>query len=72
MDPTANIEEQTRILASDTPDWARLADLVLALDEWLANGGFLPADYTPGALRIQRSDAVKAMQLAGVDSLLDG
>lgn len=50
MDPKANIEEQ-RALAYDLihggegdrlPTGERLAELVIALDEWRTNGGFDP------------------------------
>lgn len=53
MDPNANLEEQLRLanrLLSGRPasqrasrlDAARLAELVLALNEWIKKGGFLP------------------------------
>lgn len=48
MDPDANLDEQLRIVRrvndgkADTDDAYRLADLVEALDEWIACGGFLP------------------------------
>ena len=54
MDPDANIAEQrklaaallnkpTSIMANDAEDQGRrLAELVLALDEWLSKGGFPP------------------------------
>ena len=59
MDPDANIEEQLRIVASLTKnfdgrtmsgdqlsaDVIRLCDLVDSLDEWIVNGGFLPARW---------------------------
>lgn len=56
MDPLENLNEQrllaTRILACvdgdqpiDANDVARLAELVVALDEWRLAGGFDP--YTP-------------------------
>jgi hypothetical protein len=53
MDPTANLQEQ-RLLAArlveasdnDRPireeDIGRLAELVIALDEWISRGGSLP------------------------------
>jgi len=50
MDPVANMLEQRRLAtaAQDTPldyeDAARLAELVLALDEWRRHGGFDPYD----------------------------
>lgn len=54
MDPNANLEEQLklakRIAESDDghslEDGVRLAELVIALDEWLAKGGFKPARWT--------------------------
>lgn len=60
MDPDANLKEQ-RILALrmtsdhddpesngiDQDDANRLAELVLALDEWIKNGGFLPKAWSP-------------------------
>lgn len=51
MDPEANLEEQLRLsrrIENDegTPDDAtRLAELVLALNGWLSNGGFLPRKW---------------------------
>ena len=56
MDPDANLEEQLRIAsrlieAIDNErrirpdDVEGLASLVLALDEWIRGGGFLPADW---------------------------
>lgn len=53
MDPDANLQEQRqlaeRIIADEesgmgaaTRDADRLAELVLALDAWIENGGFLP------------------------------
>ena len=49
MDPNANLQEQFRISkrAIDghplPTDLERLAELVLALNEWLQSGGFLPS-----------------------------
>jgi hypothetical protein len=61
MDPTANLTEQLSIARSlldvhgvamspdDVADNAeRLAELVVALDEWLRKGGFLPDPWTLG------------------------
>ena len=56
MDPNANLEEQRRLTARiqaqrdnyETPndgDVFRLAELVVALDEWIASGGFLPSAW---------------------------
>lgn len=51
MDPNANLEEQINISnriingtgdMDDMDDAERLAELVLALDEWIERGGFLP------------------------------
>ncbi len=54
MDPDANWEEQKKLAAriNDDRDWVkddarRLAELVLALDEWLKKGGFPPKAFTP-------------------------
>ena len=52
MDPNVNLSEQRRIVArhaagtATADDYARLADLVEALDVWLMRGGFLPSDWT--------------------------
>lgn len=57
MDPSANLTEQLKIAAriqaanvTDDDclvnDAERLADLVLALDEWICKGGFLPERWT--------------------------
>jgi hypothetical protein len=56
MDPNANLNEQLelaeRIAArrgiesdDDAADAARLAELVLALDDWIVQGGFLPGRW---------------------------
>lgn len=51
MDPNANLAEQLTIAArinAGTPeegDADRLAELVEALNEWVANGGALPAAW---------------------------
>lgn len=52
MDPNANLAEQLRLAARlwkqanggvlDHDDVARLCDLVVALDGWIAKGGALP------------------------------
>lgn len=57
MDPNANLDEQLRIAARlvaasergaklDENDAERLADLVLALNDWLQGGGFLPRNWS--------------------------
>ena len=61
MDPNANLKEQlalakqfveqadqdivTRSEFVSVDDAARLGELVIALNEWLKNGGFLPRDW---------------------------
>lgn len=59
MDPNSNLDEQKRLAARivaafdkpepsdhfDEDDVLRLAELVQALDGWLAGGGFLPSDW---------------------------
>lgn len=55
MDPDANLEAQRRLaqrLANpcdgdepDADDVRYLAELVVALDEWIAKGGFLPSRW---------------------------
>lgn len=61
MDPNANLQEQLQIaaalvalipdkedghgLSSACYDAKRLAELVLALDEWINRGGFLPKQW---------------------------
>ena len=53
MDPNANLDEQVSIAAALLKEWdfhgtvdiydsARLAELVIALDEWIRKGGSLP------------------------------
>jgi hypothetical protein len=47
MDPNANLAEQLQIArrlseGHESPQAERLADLVIALDEWIRIGGFLP------------------------------
>lgn len=53
MDPNANLRDQlklaTKIMEEPRTEWVDpadaklLAELVLALDEWISKGGFLPA-----------------------------
>lgn len=72
MDPKANLDEQTRILARaakangrlDSYDLDRLGELIEALDEWFARGGFVPDGWSPLSLRAQRSDAIVAQRTA--------
>lgn len=51
MDPTANLEEQLSIVArmscgdGSEQDRDRLCELILALHEWMAAGGFLPRPW---------------------------
>lgn len=54
MDPTANLREQIaladQIIKSESgnPQWSpaiELAELVLALNDWIAGGGFLPEQW---------------------------
>ena len=56
MDPNANLQEQRRLamgiiersdkgLPAIEIYAVRLAELALAMDEWLANGGFLPGKW---------------------------
>ena len=58
MDPNANLDEMRKLAAailydqgcgdpyeSSNAQAERLAELVQALDEWIANGGFLPNDW---------------------------
>lgn len=52
MDPNANLKEQRElaeaILALEEVDATRLAELVLALDEWIAGGGSIPDRWHNG------------------------
>lgn len=55
MDPNANLEELRRLVRRKlydnnlTPDEdVRLAELVEALDQWIAGGGFLPTAWAKG------------------------
>lgn len=59
MDPEANLKEQREIarqLVDGTIESegyleeraTRLAELVLALDEWIRSGGFLPRQWSKG------------------------
>ncbi len=57
MDPNANLAEQRRIVAQildgdSSADWSRLAELVEALDQWIAGGGFLPAAWNHGPVLV--------------------
>jgi len=61
MDPNACLEEMLRLATEiqgqedealedsehfiDSTDAARLAELVVSLDHWIQNGGFLPDDW---------------------------
>lgn len=57
MDPNANLREQLEIANRivdgddlDVEEWDalrdRLAELVLALNDWITNGGFLPGAWS--------------------------
>jgi hypothetical protein len=62
MDPDKNLEEQI-ILANklddenktyhDPDDYLRLAELVLALNEWMCAGGALPTSWENARLKNQ-------------------
>lgn len=60
MDPNTNREEQMelarQLCEGRVGPAARLAELVLALDEWLSRGGFPPRAWT-AALRRDGEDA---------------
>lgn len=56
MDPNENLREQKELAEylvnrADATKAERLAELVLALDEWVANGGFLPERWYLARLR---------------------
>ena len=62
MDPEANQEEQIRIASAiiraadagepvDSDDAARLAELVIALHDWIMNGNFLPRTWASAQRR---------------------
>ena len=65
MDPNANLQQQL-CLASlilkaddenktvDSPEAVLLAELVVALDEWLRKGGFLPHAWEPPTVPFAR------------------
>lgn len=57
MDPNANLNEQLELAKTinetldgekelNSDDAVRLAELVIALHEWITNGGFKPAAWT--------------------------
>ncbi len=52
MDPNANLDEQLQLAldllyyAEREPDPQRLAELVIALHDWIRVGGFLPTAWT--------------------------
>jgi len=56
VDPDANIEEQLKLAERindpnrtwSNEDACRLAELVVALDEWLADGNFVPGRWRHG------------------------
>lgn len=49
MDPDVMLDEMRALAKSDLSEFGdevhRLAELTLALDEWITKGGFLPADW---------------------------
>jgi hypothetical protein len=51
MDPNANLRRQIAIAHAvvhadaDNPTLVELAELILALDEWIRRGGFLPSRW---------------------------
>jgi hypothetical protein len=63
VDPDANLKEQLELARSMVEsidqgdeegaldDATRLAELVLALDTWIKNGGFMPAAWARGQKR---------------------
>jgi hypothetical protein len=66
MDPNANLKEQLELAASihrkidnehvlNDDEAGRLADLVIALNDWITGGGFLPDTW--GSLRMKRKEA---------------
>lgn len=68
MDPNANLEEQLKLSRAlvwlDGGRYAtRLAELVIALDEWIRKGGFLPARWPasgPRKANIEPDDPLPA------------
>lgn len=50
MDPTANLNRQLELakalVEAGSPEAAELAELVLALDEWLTRGGLRPEPWS--------------------------
>mgnify|MGYP001600524621 CR=1 FL=1 len=70
MDPESNMQEQDRIVArarGEEPgeaDLDRLQELVEALDDWFAAGGFIPETRTPAGCRRQREDAMAVLRAA--------
>lgn len=62
MDPDANLREQLELANAwvnadegvevDGADALRMAELVLALDEWIRGGGFLPEAWGHTAVQV--------------------
>lgn len=52
MDPNANLEEMLSLARAQLEygfaDADRLAELVLAMDEWMSKGGFPPKKWEKG------------------------
>ena len=59
MDPNANLKEQLMLASrllyqcenderNDSNDVGELAELVIALNDWIASGGFLPSSWYLG------------------------
>ncbi len=51
MDPEANLKEALALAGmivrrEESEDALRLAELLIALDEWIHKGGFLPARWS--------------------------
>jgi hypothetical protein len=61
MDPDANLRRQLAIARAavhadaDDPTLVELSELVLALDEWITRGGFLPSRWSQGNPSARRS-----------------
>lgn len=61
MDPNANLNESLALANAiidgndyvDAGEAERLAELVVALDDWIRKGGFLPDDWRSGQARQQ-------------------
>lgn len=51
MDPNATLTQLIILAHHEDRDAEKMADLIIALDEWLSKGGFLPKRWNTGGMK---------------------